>query len=244
MSLLTHDSISLRGAGIVTIAQNRKGARFTLDSILLADFCRIKRNARILEPGTGTGIISILLAKKFPHANITAVEVQPSLAAWAGKNIVDNNAAHAVTLLHEDIVRLRKVLYAGTFDVIVANPPYTSLGTGRKSPLRERQMSRQDNAAGIGTWLDLQTVLKNGGRYFLIYPAARSAELITQLTSRKLEPKRIRLVHPHPDQPASLIMLEAVKEARAGVQVLPPLFVHGPRGEYSEEMRNIYSPSE
>jgi tRNA1Val (adenine37-N6)-methyltransferase len=241
MSSLTHDSISLRGAGVITIDQPARGHRFTLDSILLADFCRIRKNDRVLEPGAGTGIVSILLAKKFSSPEITAVELQSPLVALCRKNVSDNALDHRITVIERDITELGPMLPAGRFDVIVANPPYTKVGAGRRSPVRVRRTARQDRPAGTGSWLDLQMLLKNGGRYFLVFPVARLVELVSLLRDRRLEPKRLRMVHPYQDRPASLVLIEAVKSGGAGIEILPPLVVHENGGGYSEEMREIYA---
>jgi tRNA1(Val) A37 N6-methylase TrmN6 len=237
---VTRDSISLRGAGTVTIVQRKKGHRFTLDSILLADFCRIKPRDRILEPGAGTGIISLLLAKKYPHVRITAVEMQTALAGLCRRNIIDNGLDDHIVLFEQDIRILKGKLKTSTFDVIVANAPYTKNGTGRQSPCPERMLSRHDRGANIVTWLDLQMFLKNKGRYFLVFPADRLSELITSLRMNRLEPKRIRLVYPYASKPASLVLIEAVKSAGIGLEVLPPLVVHDADSGYTEEMRHIY----
>jgi tRNA1Val (adenine37-N6)-methyltransferase len=238
--ITTHDSIALRGAGIVQVAQPAKGHRFTVDSILLADFCRIKPKDRVLEPGAGTGVISLLLAKKHPRAAFTAVEVQPQLADLCKKNIVDNSLDGRTTVLAQDLRRMNRTLTLGSFSVIVANPPYIKEGTGRTSPHAARQIARHDRAASLESWLNLHRFLKNNGKYFLVFPAARLAELAALMKQRKLEPKRLRLVHPYLDKPASLVLLESVKEAGSGMEVLPPLIVHEPDGGYTKEMREIY----
>lgn len=241
MSLLTSDSIALRGAGVVRITQRRKGHRFTLDSVLLADFCRIKTKDRILEAGAGSGVISILLAKKFPQTSITAVELQSAEAELASRNISDNGLGGRITLITQDIKKLRKELAPGSFDVIVANPPFTKTGAGRRSPVHQRQFARHDGFGDINAWLDMLVFLKNGGRYFLVFAAARMAELISLMRERTLEPKRMRLVHPYKDRPASLMLMEAVRSAGAGLEVMPPLIVHEQGGGYSEEMKEIYA---
>ncbi len=240
MTILTHDSISLRGSGVVSITQPEKGFRFTLDSLLLADFCRIKPHDRVLEPGAGTGIISLLLAKKFPHARFVADEVEPRAFTLLCRNIEHNGLTGAIVPLDRDIRHLGRSITQGSFDVIIANPPYTKCGTGRKNPSRERQTARQDQNADLPCWLDLQTVLKNKGRFFLVFPASRSAEMMSLLRERRLEPKRLRSVHPYQDKPASLVLIEAMKTGGAGLVVLPPLIVHEKRGGYTEEMRQIY----
>jgi tRNA1Val (adenine37-N6)-methyltransferase len=236
----TRDAISLRGTGVVQVVQPAKGHRFTLDSILLADFCRIKPKERVLEPGAGTGIISILLAKKHRRANFTAVEVQPQLAELCERNITNNSLEDRTTVLAQDLRRLSGSLVRGSFSAIVANPPYIKEGTGRASPHAGRQIARHDRAASLPSWLNLHRFLKNGGKYCLVFPAARLAELVALMERRKLEPKRLRLVHPYGDRPASLALLESVKEGGSGLEVLPPLIVHEPGGGYTKEMREIY----
>lgn len=240
MTKYTHDSISLRGAGIIKISQPKKGHRFTLDSILLADFCRVKPKERVLEPGAGTGVISIALAKKNPRSLFYPVEIQPELAGLCEQNRKDNSVERNIITVKRDIRRLYQSINPGGFDVVVANPPYARAGTGRQSPLPWRRIARQDLLGRIEFWLDLQKFLKNGGRYNIVFPAARAAELFALLRDRNIEPKRVRLVHPYLDKPASLVLVEAVKSAGAGIEVLPPLVVHDTGGKYTQEMMNIY----
>lgn len=244
MTGVTRDSISLRGAGVVTITQPAKGHRFTLDSILLADFCRIKPKDRVLEPGAGTGIISLLLAKKHPSATFTAVEVQPQLADLCEQNIIDNSLDGRIMVVAKDLRRLSKTFDHGSLSVIVANPPYIKEGTGRTSPHAARQTARHDRAASLDSWLNLHRFLKNSGKYFLVFPAARLAELADSMKRRKLESKRLRMVHPYRDKSASLVLLESVKKGGSSLEVLPPLIVHEPGGGYTKEMREIYGMEE
>ena len=244
MIALTHDSISLRGAGIVTVSQQKKGARFTLDSLLLADFCRIKPKERILEPGAGTGIISILLARKFPKGLFYPVEIQTDLASLCYQNIRANDLAETVIVIERDIRFLKRSMLPGGFDAIVTNPPYTRLGTGKQSPIPGRLAARHEQTASLGKWLDLRYFLKNKGRYYMVFPAGRMAELVALMKVRKLEPKRMRFVHPSVGKPASLVLIEAVTSAGTGLEVLPPLVLHESGGGYSEEMRRIYGLSQ
>ena len=240
MKETTADSISLRSAGIVQVTQGTTGHRFTLDSLLLADFCRIKSRDRILEPGAGTGIISLLLAKKHPTCKIIADEFEPRAYKLLCRNIKQNSLTENIVPLNRDITQLTRSITPHAFDAIVANPPYIKSGTGRQSPSQERSIARHDQTASLSLWLDLHVLLKNKGRYVLVFPAQRTAELLSILRSKNLEPKRIRFVHPHLNKPASLILLEAVKNAGIGIEVLPPLIVHEHDGGYTEEMRDIY----
>ena len=236
----TSDSIAMRGAGVIQVTQPVTGHRFTLDSILLADFCRVKPGERVLEAGAGAGIISLLLAKKHPRAAFFAIEVQPFLASLCEQNITSNGLAGRVQMARKDLRRIGRTLAQGSLSVIVVNPPYMKEGSGRTSPDRSRRTARQAQTASLGSWLNLRRYLKNGGRYCLIFPAARLAELVTAMRRRRLEPKRLRLVHPYADRPASLALVEAVKGGRTGVEVLAPLIVHDRGGGYSKEMQEIY----
>lgn len=240
MTAVTHDSISLRGAGIVNITQPKKGARFTLDSLLLADFCRIKSRDRTLELGAGTGVISLLLAKKFPKARFVADEFEPSAYDLLNRNIRDNGLLDQVVSVDRDVRYISRSIAPNAFDVIIANPPYFRCGTGQKSPSLERHFARHDQSAPLHTWLDRRDLLKNKGRFFLVFSAGRTAELISSLREKRLEPKRLRYVHPYHHRPATLILIEAVKSAGSGLEVLSPLVVYHTPGVYSEEMRRIY----
>lgn len=240
MTAITHDSIFLRGAGVVSLAQPKKGFRFTLDSILLADFCRARKRDRILDPGAGTGIISLLLARKYPGARFIAAEVEPQAYKYLCRNIQDNGLVDVIVPLDRDIRDLGRSVTPGSLDVIIANPPYIKFGTGRESPSPERQTARQDQTASLPHWLDLHSLLKDKGKYFLVFPANRSAELMCRLRERGMEPKRLRCVHPFQDTPASLVLIEAIKTKGIGLAVLPPLVVHQKGGGYTEEMQEIY----
>ena len=243
MESLTFDSISLRGAGTVSVMQQKRGARFTLDSLLLADFCRVRSRDSILEPGTGTGIVSLLLAKKHPRSRIIAIELQSSLTGLCRRNITRNSLEDRIVLIEGDLRSLGRQLKSSSFDLLVANPPYTRIGSGRQNPGQERFTSRQDQYGDLDAWLDLQHYLKNKGRYALVFPAARLVDLVASLRSRRLEPKRMRLVHTRQNKPASLVLMEAVKSAGSELEVLPPLIVHDPSGRYSAEMRDLYARS-
>ncbi|HYA88913.1 MAG TPA: methyltransferase [Nitrospirota bacterium] len=240
MKAVTHDSISLRGAGIAHITQPKKGARFTLDSILLVDFCSIKPGDIILEPGTGTGIVAILLAKKFPGVTVTAIEIQDVLAELCRENIAQNGLREQIHLIERDIRQLKNTLTPLSFDAIVANPPYRIQGTGKLSPHESRQLSRHDDLTSLENWLDLHRFLKNKARFFLVFPAERLADIIAGLRLRRLEPKRMRLVHSYRTKRASLVLVEAVQSAGPGLEVLAPLVIHESSGDYTVEMRRIY----
>ncbi|HWR71613.1 MAG TPA: methyltransferase [Nitrospirota bacterium] len=237
---VTIDTMALRGSGIVTIAQQARGHRFTLDSILLADFCRIKPRDRVLEAGAGTGIISLLLASRYPRITVTAIELDQEAADLCRWNSHANGFSERILVLQQDIRTIGNRSRKEPFDVIVANPPYLRTGSGRPSPSPGRRNARQDSAGGLLAWTGLGKLLKNRGRFFLVLAAGRTAELLITLRSEALEPKRMRLVHAHADRPASVVLIEAVKSAAPGMKIIPPLIIHGPDGAYSKELQSLY----
>jgi len=222
----------------VEIEQPAKGVRFTLDSLLIADFCRLRPRDKVLEPGAGTGVISLLLARKHPSARFLAIEEEPHAFDLLCRNIEANDLVHHITAANQDI---RRLPHSEIFDAIVANPPYTKAGTGKNSPSVPRRQARHDQSAPLKAWIDLGSLLKNKGRFFLVFTATRTAEVITLMRERHLEPKRLRFVHPSHTKPASLVLIEAVAAAAPNLEVLPPLVVHGPGNTYSEEMKKIYN---
>jgi tRNA1Val (adenine37-N6)-methyltransferase len=243
-SAITCDSICLRGAGIVTVAQPKKGNRFTTDSLLLADFCRIKPRERVLELGAGTGVVSLLLAKKHPSCKIIADEFEPEAYSLLCRNIEENGLTERISPLAHDLKNLRRHLAAGSLDAIVTNPPYTKKGAGRTSPSSSRRIGRQDEEAPLAALMNLQSLLKNRGRFTIIYTAARFAEISSIMIKYGMVPKRARFVHAFVNKPASLVLVEAIKGAASGVEILPPLVIHEEGIGYSEEMRMMYGLGE
>lgn len=240
MREVTVDTMAFRGSGIVTVAQPTRGHRFTLDSILLADFCRIRPRDRVLEAGAGTGIISLLLASRYPRIMATAIELDQEAAELCWWNVHTNGLSGRVTVIHRDIADLARHLKAGSFDVIVANPPYTRSGTGRTSPLANRRSARHAGAAGLAPWIELLRFLKDRGRFFLVFASSGAAALLSELRAKKLEPKRVRWVHPGRDRSASLVLIEAVKGGGTGLEILPPLVMHDRNGGSTREINELY----
>ncbi len=240
MREVTIDTMALRGSGIVTVAQPPRGHRFTLDSILLADFCRIKPRDRVLEAGAGTGIISLLLASRCPRITVTAIELDQEAADLCMWNSHINGFSERILVLQQDIRVIGKSSLRESFDVIVANPPYLRTGSGRPSPSPGRRRARQDTTGGLSAWIGLGKYLKNKGRFFLVFAAGRTAELLGILRSETLEPKRMRVVYAHTDRPASVVLIEAVRAAAQGMEILPPLIIHAPDGSYSKDVQQLY----
>lgn len=236
----TLDSIKIRDIE-VRVYQSKAGYRFSLDALLLADFPSMKSCSRILELGVGSGVVSLLLAKKYPKARVLGVEIQSGLYGRAVRNAELNGLDDRVEFKHLDLKDLPGKLAPEGFELVVANPPFRKPGTGRISPGDERAVARHELTAGLDEIILVSSLmLKNRGRLCMVYLPNRLAELMSFMRNCGLEPKRLRFVHSHKDDMARMALVEAVKCGAEGLKVLPPLFVYESERVYTKEMREFY----
>ena len=230
----------LTGYGL-RIVQPRHGYRFSVDPLLLADFAGVRRGERVADLGTGCGIVPLLLARCEPSAAITGVEFQPVMARIAERNVAANALSGSIEIVEEDVVLLRKRYAVCSFDLVLSNPPYRRIGTGKVSPRAGRDGARHETTATLADFLSAAKYLvKESGRICFIYHTCRLAEMMAEAAVQKLAPLRLRMVHGNALMPARMFMME-LRKGRAGeLLVEPPLFVRGDDGGYSEEKLRIY----
>ncbi len=229
-------------AGNIKILQKKKGYRFSIDSILLAHFIRLKEGQRIIDLGTGSGVIPIILASKVKSTEIWGVEIQEELAEMARRNIEMNYLQGRVHILTGDARNLADFMELGKFDIALTNPPYRKIRTGRINPKMEKAIARHEITGSIADMVKIAfRLLRPKASFYLVYPAVRIVDLITCMRESQLEPKRLRLVHPNVRKGAQLILVEAIKGGGQRAEIYPPLFINDLNGQYSEEMRSIYS---
>ncbi|HEX9859778.1 MAG TPA: tRNA1(Val) (adenine(37)-N6)-methyltransferase [Nitrospirota bacterium] len=236
----TLDSIKIRDIE-VQVYQSKAGYRFSLDALLLADFPAVRTCSRILELGAGSGVVSLLLAKRYPRAKVAGVEIQDGLYGRAVRNAEVNGLSGRVEFVHMDLKKLPKAMPAEGFDMVVMNPPFRKPDTGRISPGDERAAARHELAASLRDIIRVSSVmLKNRGRLCIVHHPARLPELMQLMQTYHLEPKRMRMVHSHTGDEARMALVEAVKAGAEGLKVLPPLFVYESERVYTREMREFY----
>jgi len=225
----------------IRLFQSKRGYRFSVDALLLEDFIPSARFKKAIELGTGSGIISILLSKRLKDAKITAVEIQPSLAERAERNVRLNGLDERIQILNKDIKELKNIFPPNSFDLAFSNPPFRRVKTGLLSIDDERRIARHEIRMGLNELVDVASyLLKNTGRFFLIYHPFRAAELISLLRQRRLEPKRMRFVHSREGEEAKMVLIEASKGAGIWLKIDPPLYVYKKDKEYTDEMKRIY----
>jgi len=223
--------------GQLKLFQSRGGYRFSLDALLLAYFATPKRHERVIDLGTGNGIIPLVLARLHPAVVITGVEYQSAMVERAAKNVKLNQLEERISLCRGDVRAAGSIGSAESFDVAVCNPPYRRRASGRISPNDEKQIARHEIHGELGDFLAAAAyLLRAKGRLYLVYLASRAVDLLSAMRQARLEPKRLRMVHSFSGSEASLILVEGVKHGRSGVDILPPLIVYRQGKEYSDEV--------
>lgn len=211
------------------------GYRYSIDALLLAGFVRESKDIlKILDIGTGSGIISLLLSKRFPNWEFSAVEIQDDLYNIAEENF----KLHG---LEVDMVLgdYRDIAGQDKYDLIVSNPPFFNHGHLPKN--KSEAIARHELTGDMENLINkAKKLLKSGGYFFVIYPADRLAELLTKLSNNKLAPYALKLVYPVPEKQATLVLVSARKNHKGRLQVLSPLYIGDENGEDCEEIKKLY----
>jgi tRNA1Val (adenine37-N6)-methyltransferase len=221
--------------------QPRHGYRFSVDPLLLADFAGVRRGERVVDLGTGCGVLALLLARLEESCSVTGVEFQPVMEQIAARNVLLNNLAERVEIVSADVMELKARFPVDSFDLVVSNPPYRRPGTGKISPRAGRDDARHETSATLADFLAAAKFLvKPSGRICFIYHTCRLPELIVQAQLQKLGLLRLRMVHGNSVAPARMFLVELVKGRVGELRVEPPLMVRGEDGGYSEEKLRIF----
>jgi tRNA1Val (adenine37-N6)-methyltransferase len=225
--------------GGLRIIQKKSGYRFSIDALLLANFVTLKKRQRLLDIGSGCGIIPIYMTRRGYTNPMVGIEIQEELHKLAVRNGT-LNVCDNIEFIPGDVRVERERLRERSFDVIVSNPPFTREYSGRKSPRPSRGIARYESHLDLSTLLSLSSsLLQRKGRLAVIYPSMRLGEAVYGAKSCRLEPKRVRFVHPRPHVEANLVLLEFMKEGGVGTTVENPLYVYE-NGGYSDEVKAYY----
>lgn len=225
------------------IIQNKKGFCFGIDSVLLSDFAKtIKKNSEVLDLGTGTAILPILLTAKTSAKHIIGIEIQENVAEMASRSVRMNNLEKKIEIINEDIKRLAEILPTNNYDAIVTNPPYMKTNTGLQNENIEKLISRHEIECTIEDIAKISNkLLKNKGEIYMIHRPDRLVDIVTYFRKYKLEIKNMRFVFPKKDKNSNLVLIKAVKNGQAFMKVEKPLYVYEENGEYSDEIKRIYN---
>ncbi len=226
----------------LVIKQSNDGYRHSIEPFLLAYFANLLPSYRILDIGTGCGIIPLLTSIKIKLDEIVAIEIQKPLYDLAVINMSINGILDKVNLCHADFTGPTINPEDGLFDTIISNPPYRKLNTGRMNPNQEKAIARHEISMDLNSLLDkTSSLLKHGGTFIMTYPLLRLNEVQKKLYSNKLFPSRLLYIHGSRDADARIFLIESIKNRKVKCVIEKPLFIYNESGSYSKEMEKIYA---
>ena len=234
------DDLEYKGLKII---QNKDGFCFGMDSVLLSDFAKnMKKEAKVLDLGTGTGIIPILLCGKTNLKEVIGVEVQEEVAQMASRSIKLNNLENRFKIINENIINLTKIYKKQTFDVIVTNPPYKKKDTGIINENEKKILSRHEITATLEDFIKVsKDLLKDKGEFYMVHRPERLVDILNLMRTYRIEPKILRFVCPKQNKEPNLILIKGVKNAKPFLKIEKNLYVYKDDGEYTDEILKIYN---
>ncbi len=232
------DDLQLNGLQII---QDTRGFCFGLDAVLLSSFADIKKGDDVIDLGTGTGIIPILIAGKTEADKIDAVEIQTEMAEMATRSIALNRLQNKIKIRELDLRNCVKLLGVGKYDIVTCNPPYMNQGGGLVNPQDMKAVSRHEIMCTLEDVISVSSkLLKVGGKLAMVHRPERLVDIIWLMRNYNVEPKRLRFVHPLPSKKANLILIEGARLGKPYLKMMTPLYVRDENGEYTEEIDRIY----
>lgn len=225
------------------IIQNKNGFCFGMDSVLLSDFAKnIKPNTKVIDLGTGTGILPILLSAKTKASKIVGIEIQEDVANMANRSVELNNLQNRLEIICENIKNLKNVYETNSFDAIVTNPPYKTKGTGGINELKSKLISLHEITADLEDFISISSyLLKDQSNIYMVHRPERLVDILSIFRKYKLEPKELKLVQPNCGKAPNLVLIKATKNAKPFLKIDKPLYIYKSDGTYTEELLKIYN---
>ncbi len=239
------ERIDETGFGTIRLIQDTDEFCYGMDAVLLAAYADLQHTDVVMDLGSGNGIVAFLLEHKYHPARITGLELQPRPRELALRSLALNGLQDRIEFLQGDAKEVASRFAAESFSAVVCNPPYTEAGAGPTGSRSIRHAARHETTASLADFLAAASyLLKTQGSLTMVHRPKRLAEILSACRDVRLEPKRLRLVHPKEGSEANLVLLRCVKGARKGLVCDPPLIVRGPDGAYTAELRAIYERAE
>jgi tRNA1Val (adenine37-N6)-methyltransferase len=223
------------------IIQNPKRFCFGMDAVLLSGFAWAKKGEKVLDLGTGTGIIPILMEAKTEGEDFTALEIQEESADMARRSVCYNHLEDRIQIVTGDIKDASNLFGASSFDVITTNPPYMIGDHGENSPTEAKAIARHEVLCTLDDVLrESARLLRPGGRFYMVHRPFRLAEIMSKMVEYKIEPKRMKLVYPYIDREPNMVLIEGLRGGKSRITVEKPLIVYKEQGVYTDEIYDIY----
>jgi len=223
------------------IIQNKKWFCFGMDAVLLTNFCDVKNNGKIVDLGTGTGIIPILLSGKRNFSKAYGIEIQEEVAEMAKRSVELNNLQDKIEILNVDLKSAAGYLEKHSFDAVISNPPYKLNNSGIINPNDQKAISRHEIKCTLEDVIHTASLLlKQYGSFFMVHRPDRLVDILCILRKYRLEPKQIRFVHPHVNDKPNMVLIRSSKHGNPELKFEPPLYIYDEDGKYTENVYKIY----
>ena len=223
------------------IIQNPEKFCFGMDAVLLTGFAHAREKDILLDLGTGTGIIPLLMEAKYHCSHLTGLEIQEESADMARRSVSHNGLEERIDIVTGDIKEAASIFGAASFGVITTNPPYMIGDHGLKNQNTALYIARHEALCTLDDILrESAKLLKVKGRFYMVHRPFRLPEIMTKMCAYGIEPKRMRLVYPHIDKEPNIVLIEGMKGGNPRMQVEPPLIVYQKDGSYTEELLEMY----
>ena len=223
------------------IIQDPRKFCFGMDAVLLSGFARVKKGEKVLDMGTGTGIIPVLLASKTVGEHFTGLEIQEECAEMAARSVKYNNLEDRVSIRQGDIKEAVSIFGAASFHVVTCNRPYMIGQHGIQNDTSAKTIARHEVLCDLDDILrESAKILKQGGRFYMVHRPFRLAEIFSKMVAYHIEPKRMRLVYPFVDKEPNMVLIEGLRGGKSRLTVEKPLIVYKEPGVYMPEIYDIY----
>lgn len=233
------DDLQINGYHII---QHPEKFCFGMDAVLLSSFAGCQPDSKVVDFGTGTGVIPILLTAKTKASHIDALEIQQESADMAQRSVQLNGLTDKIKIIQGDIKEASDLLGKASYDYVITNPPYMNNDHGLKNPELPKAIARHEILCSLEDVIrEGACVLKPGGHFIMVHRPFRLIEIITCLTRYKLEPKRMRFVHPFADKEPNMVLIDAVRGGNSMVKIESPLVIYVTQGQYTQEILDIYN---
>lgn len=235
------DDLQLNGLMLI---QKKDGFKFGVDAVLLSDFANVKKKHKVIDLCTGTGIIPFLLYGKYNPNNIKGIEIQEDMVEMANRS-VELNEINNIEFIHSDLKDIKFLKTLEKADVVTVNPPYKLSNAGIVNPSDKLSIARHEILCNLENVIEASRVLlKDNGRLFMVHRPERLADIITLMRKYKIEPKRIRMVHPNKNKAPNIVLVEGQRDGGAFLKWDNPIYVYNEDGTYSDQINEIYGRGE
>lgn len=232
------DFIQRKGYKVI---QNPEVFCFGIDAVLLADFSKVKKKDKVLDIGTGTGIIPILMFARYENKSYVGIDIQKDMIEMANRSIKMNKIEDHIEMRCLNIQDIMDYYPAGSFDIVTTNPPYMKGNAGLVSDNMAKMIARHEITCSLEDIIkNAAYVLRDKGHFYMIHRPHRLVDIMALMRQYRLEPKRLQMVHPSKGKAPTMVLIEGIKYAKAELIVEPPLYIYNRKGKYTDEIYEIY----